>query len=544
MHRLWAIVGVWLALGAADVRADEVEEAIAAAWADSEAGRCEQAWRRLSAIEGLESRAALLAGQCQIRRGRHAEALALLDGVRAASDLTPEQRGDVELYRGVALFHLERYAQADAALETARGLTADEAQLSLYRGLIALRRGDPDRAAPDLESAARLAPATTEPVASYYAGLAWQGADERSRAREAFERVVELDPEGPWGREAARLLESTRLFPAYVRMSAGIEHDDNVRLQGAGIDIPPDDGGAGDLRGLWSVEAGVQVFSVERWTAGLFGAYSGSAHFDLTEFDSHYPTVGGWLDRRLGPQTHARAYYTFGQAWVDEDAFLRTQLAQAGIVHTWERAGTTELFGDLSWNDFRFETRDVPDTGPGGVCTNPIGGCGPIGVNEARERDRDGIGFGLMVQHLYPVPIADAVDGLIEELVLRGRYRVGYYDSQGDEWEHVSNRFQAGVELRLPFDLRFDSWAAYERRDFANPSTFPDREQVGSSFAASLSNVDRQENVFETQAELEKGLGRFVSVSARWTYVDNESNRKAFDFDRHIVGGYVNFRFD
>ena len=118
MHRLWAIVGVWLALGAADVRADEVEEAIAAAWADSEAGRCEQAWRRLSAIEGLESRAALLAGQCQIRRGRHAEALALLDGVRAASDLTPEQRGDVELYRGVALFHLERYAQADAALDT------------------------------------------------------------------------------------------------------------------------------------------------------------------------------------------------------------------------------------------------------------------------------------------------------------------------------------------------------------------------------------------------------------------------------------------
>lgn len=545
MRRLWAMVGVIVALGAAEARADEVEEAIAAALADSEKGECEQAYRRLASIEGLESRARLLAGQCRIRQGLYPEALADLDRIRAASDLGPEQRGDVELYRAVALFHLERYTEAEASLESASGLTRDEAQLALYRGLIALRRGDAERAAPDLESAARLSAAGTEPVASYYAGLAWQGADERAKARAAFQRVVDLDPDGPWGREAKRLLESTRLFPAYVRMSAGIEFDDNVRLRGADIDIPPgEDGGTEDLRAVWSVEAGVQLFGAGRWTGGLLGAYSGSAHFDIEEFDSHYPTIGGWLDRRLGPQTHARAYYTFGQAWIDEDSFLRSQLAQAGIVHTWERNGTTEVFGDVSWNDFRFPTREVPDTGGGGACANPFGGCGPAGVDEGRERDRDGVGVGLSVEHRYPVTIPQSLAVVVEDLTLRGLYRVRYYDSQGDEWEHVSNRFQVGAELHLPFDLRLDSWAAYERRDFNNPSTFPNTETIGDSFVASLQDSDREENVFESFVELEKQLGRFFSVSTRWTYVDNESNRKVFDFNRHVVGGYLNFRFE
>ena len=46
------------------------------------------------------------------------------------------------------------------------------------------------------------------------------------------------------------------------------------------------------------------------------------------------------------------------------------------------------------------------------------------------------------------------------------------------------------------------------------------------------------------EAEIEKDLNQYFSVSARWTYLDNESNRKVYDYNRHIVGGYLNFRFD
>jgi tetratricopeptide (TPR) repeat protein len=536
---VFASVALWSAAAAA---ADDVEEAIAAAMREAEQGRCDEAARRLADLEGLESRAALLTGRCRIGQGLYPEALADLDRARGDRELSVRQQGDVELYRAVALYHLERFTEAEAALDEAQGRAGDEAQLALYRGLLALQRGDADRAAPSLESAARLAPDETEPVASYYAGLAWLGASERARARVALQRVVDRDPEGPWGREAARLLESTRLFPAYARVSAGIEHDDNVRLRGAGIDVPPDeDGGDKDWRGVWVADGGVQLFGHDRWSGGLIGSYYGNAHVDVDEFDTHFPTAGTWLDYRVGPQTHARAYYTFGYAWVDGDSFLRTHLMQTGITHNWQRVGTTDLFADITLNDFRFDNDDVLDDPGGGACP-PTEVCGPAGIDESEERDRDGVGVGLAADHRYLVPLAGSIEDVIEALELRGQYRVGYYDSEGDEWQYWSNRLLFGLNVELPFDFELDAWGAYERRDFDNPSTYADKEELGQVYQ--LSGVDREEDVGEAQVELEKYFGELFSVSARWAYVDNNSNRRVYDYDRHIVGGYLNFRFD
>ena len=55
---------------------------------------------------------------------------------------------------------------------------------------------------------------------------------------------------------------------------------------------------------------------------------------------------------------------------------------------------------------------------------------------------------------------------------------------------------------------------------------------------------DREEDVVSFLGFLSKSLTENLSVSAQYSYVDNRSNRKAYDYDRHIVGGYLNFRFD
>ena len=55
------------------------------------------------------------------------------------------------------------------------------------------------------------------------------------------------------------------------------------------------------------------------------------------------------------------------------------------------------------------------------------------------------------------------------------------------------------------------------------------------------SNSDRNENEFNFTGELEKGINRNWSVSARYHFLTNDSNRDAYDYERHIVGGYVNF---
>jgi tetratricopeptide (TPR) repeat protein len=531
--------------------ADEIDDTIAAAMSDADQGRCDEALGRLVEVDGLENRARLLAGQCRVRAGLYPEALADLDRARDGHDLNPEQVGDVELYRAIALYHLERFTEAAAALDEADGRTGEDGEFELYSGLIALRDGDHDRAAPALESAARLSPETTEPVASYYAGLAWLEASERTKARRAFERVIEIDGDGPWGREAAKQLESTELFPYYVRGGVGIEYDDNVILQGGvtqfvepGSDFTDD--GKKDWRGVWHVDSGVQLFNVGDWSGGLAGGYSGNAQFDLTDFDTHYPRIGAYLANRIDSHTTAQARYQFGFAWIGGDSFLRTNSAELGLSHVWQKAGATIVLADVTWNDFRFETEDVqpgPGPPPGGACVPPLGlPCGPSGVNEARERDRDGIGFSTGLEHRYRFDIPNGMDEILEQVELIGGYRFRYYNSEGDEWEHFAHIFSTRLEVELPLDFSVSTRASLEYRDFANPSTYPDSEVVDQEYT--LSNADREEYEVIFEAEIEKDLNENFSVSARWIYVDNESNRRVYDYTRHIVGAYVNFRFD
>ncbi len=545
----WASIGA----GAAAAATDPVQDALQAAREDALQGRCEQAQERLAPIDGLANRARLLGGQCLIRTGRYPEALASLDRARGARDLTAAQVGDVELFRGVALYHLERYAEASAALTSAEGLTSEPAQLALYRGLITLRTGDDEGAAPDLESAALLSPALTEPVASYYAGLAWQGAGDDDAARRSFRRVIAIDGEdGDWGRQARALLGASDPHPFALRAAVGIEYDDNVILRGgatqfASPDSPATRDGEKDGRAVWAVDGSLQLFEAGRFGAGVTAGYSGSAHFDLADFDVHYPRIGAYALQRITPETTAQLRYEFGAAWVDENSFMRTQLAEAGLSHAWEEAGTTIVVADIVWNDLRFPTRDVvsEDDGLGGcdpAPTNPGSGCGPAGLDEGRARDRDGIGVGGAIEHRYSIPVPKAVDAVFEALRIGGGYRFRWFDSDGREWKHMSHIASAAFELDLPYGFGLVNRFSYEYRDFSNPSTFPDREVADEPYR--LSSADRQEHEVQFSAELSKRLSQNLSLSTRWSYLDNESNRRVYDYTRHIVGAYLNLRFD
>lgn len=547
MKVLWAVVCASLMMGApAMVHAGAVEDALAASVEDAQAGRCDDAVGRLSKIDGLLSRALLLGGRCRVDQSDYVAALSDFENAEAAGGLTDSQIGELNLYRAIALFHLERYADAETALDAAKDKTSDAAQLALYRGMVALRRNDNERAAPELESAARLSPGATEPVASYYAGLAWQGAAERTKAREAFQRVIEIDPDGPWGKEAAKLLESTKLFPFFVRMRVGAEYDDNVLLRATGTDqVTPD--GDKDWRGVWQIDGGVQLYSRGNWAAGLLGSYSGSKQHQLDDFDFHFPNVGTFLDYRFGPMTISRLRYNFGFAWVDNGSFLRTQSVQASLTHTWRELGTTEVYADVAWNDFRFENDNVQGQAgpPGTFCAPPVvtgGGCGPVDLDEGRERDRDGYGLGAAVEHRYRVSVPDAVDEVFESIVMRGGYRFEFYDAQGTEWERFGNTLFGGFKIELPFDVSVDGLVAWEHYDYLHRSTYPDNELPNEVYV--LDRDDREEDAFLVEAEVEKDLGDYVSVSARYSYYDNSSNRRVYDYRRHIVGAYVNFRID
>jgi hypothetical protein len=169
-------------------------------------------------------------------------------------------------------------------------------------------------------------------------------------------------------------------------------------------------------------------------------------------------------------------------------------------------------------------------------------GCGPPLLDEGRERDRDGLGYGGAIEHLYPVPLPLAMDEAVRSLEVGAGYRFRYYDSDGDEWKHQAHVLSGVVNFAFPFDITFRNRASYEFREFENPSTFPDREVADLRYA--LANDDRSERQFDYTADLEKGIFEGLSVSARWSYTHSDSNRRVYSFKRHIAGAYLNYRFD
>jgi tetratricopeptide (TPR) repeat protein len=450
-----------------------------------------------------------LKGNCLIDLARYDEALTALEQARAANG----ELADIDLLVGVALYHQEDLDGAEAALERARGHTDRTAELDLYTGLVLLQRGQPREAALALERARNTNPDAVEPVASYYAALAWHADRESDRAHAALARVRAVDPDGPWARQATRALGTEfGQDPYWARLSAGLEYDSNVRLSPSG-DFPDADDG----RAVWAAESGVRLLEGDQWSGGLVGSYTGSAHFDLPKFDTHYPVLGVWFDRRIEEEDLLRLRYDAGYAWVDYDPFLFSQWTRASWFHAWQQAGLSELFVSGEFNDFKFSQASIYESNA------------PIpGMPKVRDRSGEGIHTGL--HHRIPLGGTSAV--------ARGGYTYSRYWSRGEEWDFDSHRFHLGGSMILPADIVADVEGGYSYRPHRNPTTFNDPSYVLPAPGPRATD-DRRDHVYTLDASLEKGISERWAVSTAYHFIHSNSNSGFFDYDRHVIGAYL-----
>ena len=500
-------------------------------------GRCEAALpelERARAAAPADPDLALLAGECAIRLGRYGDAASALEAARA---LAPA-RGDIAFQLAVARYHQGDLAAADAALREAEAAGAAGAELELYRGLLLLQRAEAPRAAAEaLERARSAGGERVEPVASYYAGLALAAAEEGDAAREAFERVVAGWPGSEWAREAelalARLTGRARRRP-WLALRAGYEYDDNVVLLGSGVQLPSEISSQRDERAAWLLEAGGELLRSGPYSAGAALAYEGWAHGDLSEFDLHYPSLVGWLDRRLGEDTTLRLAADGDYAWVDAEPFYTSHGVGLSLFQRFGRAGTSELGARYWRQNYLFPNDDVPD-GPGragAACLDPDDlVCGPAGLDESRERNRDGAGFSVGLLHSVPL--------LAERAQLRFGYRYHHFGARGREYSYDAHEFLAELAARLPADFELRLSASWADQPFRHPSTFPDPDGLVAGQEYALSRSRRDDSVLQTELALARPLTRHLTLSASWRYQRNRSNVEVFAYRRHVLGVYL-----
>lgn len=486
-------------------------------------GRCAEAMRIALAAPSRDAETELLIGKCAIQEQDYASAASALE---RAGEQDPFLVG-VNLYRGIALYHLEDYSAARAALARARADGEEVALLEFYNGLLLMRDDKPRESALAFERAAARGPNLVEPAASYYAALAWQSIDENEPLKSAVDRVANDEPGGPWALEAERLIElqaerhrgGQTGLQRWASLKVGAEYDSNVILRGTEVPLPGGLSSDNDWRGIWFLVLGAELFEVDLWTGGAMLSYTGDAHDDLSLLDQHYVTATAWLDRELRPTTLGRLRMDVGYGWIDEDPYLINLDLTALVEERWGKWGTSNCSLAGQFDDFRY---DVEFSQP------------RITKEHADEVDQDGIGLLVGCQHQLPIVMAE-----ILEPTLYGGYQFSSYFAKGIEWDHLAHAIHLGVRLGLPLEIDLDVRGTYIRRDFRGASFFAVREEGEET----QEGPDRNDDSFQADVELSRELNDWIEISCRYQYLDNGSNAAAFDYERHIAGAYVELKF-
>jgi hypothetical protein len=235
----------------------------------------------------------------------------------------------------------------------------------------------------------------------------------------------------------------------------------------------------------------------------------------------------------------ARFTYDAGYAWVDADPFAFTQELGSSIYHDFGEAGRTHLFANFFKNNYLFGRSDVQD-GPGNVgdpCADPTQLCGPAGLDEADARNRDGWGLAAGLEHTLPVRSL-RTDFYGGASYLR-------YSARGKDYTFQGVGTWLGTETALPWDSFLRLQIGYAYLPYRHSSSFPAPGAPGQTVPTSqypLRSIDRSDERWTYHVEIEKYLTPALSASARWSYVNQNSNVDVFEYNREIVGLYVTYR--
>ena len=499
-------------------------------------GRCAAAldiFDELRAASPGDATLLLEAARCEVEMRLYDRAVATL---REAERLDPESP-EIRLRLAIALYHQGDFRGAGEELDVAaQRLGEDHAELQLYRGLLLLERREGAAAAAALERARELDRELVEPVASYYAAVAWASAHERERAEADIDRVLREWPGTSWAAEAKRLRArlGVERLRRWARLELGFEYDSNAVLQASGAPLPSDISSKRDERGVWSLEGGAELFRTAHWSGGALAAYSGSAYAHVTQYDSHYPSVALWLDRRLDDATTARLMIDTGYAWVDGDPFLWTYRGSLSLLHSWDRYGQTEVDARFHRDDYFVQSDDVPAgrNGVGNPCgyPTPISFCGPPGLDERSARNRDGNGAVVGLHHSLKLPF---------QSVLRAGYEFEHFSSRGTEYSYDAHSVVGDVLIPLPHRFTLDLAGVFSYRPYQHPSTFPDPPEPFFDTEYGLKSRDKLERFYGAGVRLERPIARGISAAIAWRYERNHSNAQVFEYDRQIVGIYL-----
>jgi tetratricopeptide (TPR) repeat protein len=519
-HRAWApgcrllqlpvlLLGLVLTLaGPASAQREEADVYVARAILAYEDKRYEDALaalREALALAPDHSDALYYTGLTLTALGRLDEAAATLERARRQTPADPQ----VLFHLGAAYFGLERYDAAEPLLEGVFATNPDLPGLGYYVGFLRYRKGDSRGALTALERETSTDPRIQQ-LARFYAGLAAANLGLRERAQEELESAARLVPASPLTSTAERLRhsalaprprESERRFRAEVRV--GVFYDSNPAVVPEAANDPTvrdlrqqagdSFGEGGSIRLDYSLIR-TPTFDATL-TYSLFGKYNNSQ----TEFNvldnllgvtlSSGGTVGGLPYLLQLP-------YTYDYFMLGGDLFVQRHTITPVATLVENAANLTALQFQAQLKDFEEPSTVAPD-----------------------ER-RSGTNWAAGLTHVF------RFEG--DKHYVKLGYQADLDDTEGRNYRYFGHRLLAGAQYTFPmWGLRARYDVDVHFREYENRNTLFPVEAPGT--------VKRSDTEVNHALSLWLPLPHNLALLAELLVTNNSSNLDVFTYNRQVV---------
>lgn len=435
-----------------------------------------------------------------VTRGRLGDYAGAIADLRGVADKHPSLK-QAALELGVALTQAGQYADAVPWLERAQRDPSTEARASLFVGIAQLRLQRPDAAVRNFERA-EASDSSLRIPAEYYQGVVAYQDGRYPQAQQHFADVVRSSPDSTMGQEAAQFLANMRqgVRPtAEVYGAIGFQYDTNVVL------APTNDAASNDeLKALniskkndgrATIAAG-GVYVPWRTEAAEFSVgyeFYQSLHFELSGFNiqDHRPSAQFVVN--TGPvQLGLLGRYDY--YFLDTDSFLQEGTALPWLDVNEEDLGRTEFYYKVRRRDFfkrAFNPRDGFNHAPGVRQVFYLGA----------PQQYVSIGYRFDSER----PVRSSAEA----------HAFGYEGHQGE----------AGIGWALPASINVDLNYAYRQEQY----------DIASAMLFSPAGSRRHDHEQVITFALHQQWNDYFGFTAAYFGTLNDSNKKDFDYDRHIV---------
>lgn len=389
---------------------------------------------------------------------------------------------------GVLNYDLKNYREALALFETVIAANPSDVLAVYHAGICLFMLEDYSKSAEYLLRSSELSP-SVKPNAYYYIGVGYY---KRSEYDQAIEKLsyVEQNAETKSLREDSAMwlqiiqTEKARTKPYQLYIKAGIQHDDNVNLAPVNSDVLS---GKSDTAAVGYFSGRYALVKKGPFDLGVGYSHYQTAYSDLSQYDliSSIPEV--YSEFRLNPVTLGLSY-TPSYYWVDGESYLMQHQVVPSI--RWQINDKNDAA--LSYGYYR--NHYFTDSG------------------------RDG--------HTNEITL-DFDHGLTS---LKGYLfcGAGYEDNTASSRDEYYK--QGSATLGLSFNVldatNLTVYGAYYDKQYDHTDSVYKVKRKDSRYFASASVTRR---IFSD----------WLSLSAEYTYTNNDSNIADYDYDRNTIAAYV-----